>query len=35
MRLGMLMRYKGETGGPDMERILEAESLGFESVWTG
>lgn len=35
MRLGMLLRYKGESGGPDMERILEAERLGFESVWTG
>ena len=35
MRLGMLLRYKGENGGPDMERVLEAERLGFESVWTG
>ena len=35
MRLGMLLRYKGESGGPEMERILEAERLGFESVWTG
>ncbi|MDD9906296.1 MAG: LLM class F420-dependent oxidoreductase [Rhodospirillaceae bacterium] len=35
MRLGMLLRYKGESGGPDMERIQEAERLGFESVWTG
>jgi len=35
MRLGMLLKYKGETGGPDMERVLEAERLGFYSVWTG
>ena len=35
MRLGMLLRYKGESGGPEMERILEAERLGFESLWTG
>jgi F420-dependent oxidoreductase-like protein len=31
----MLLKYKGETGGPDMERVLEAERLGFYSVWTG
>ena len=35
MRLGMLLKYKGESGGPDMERVLEAERLGFYSVWTG
>ena len=35
MRLGMLLKYKGEAGGPDMERVLEAERLGFYSVWTG
>ncbi len=35
MRLGMLLKYKGENGGPDMERLLEAERLGFDSVWSG
>jgi F420-dependent oxidoreductase-like protein len=35
MRLGLLMRYEGETGGPNMDLILEAERLGFHSVWSG
>jgi F420-dependent oxidoreductase-like protein len=35
MRLGMLLKYSGATGGPDMETVLEAERLGFESVWSG
>ena len=35
MRLGLLLRYEGEAGGPDMEQVLEAERLGFHSVWTG
>lgn len=35
MRLGMLLKYKGEAGGPDMDVVLEAERLGFESVWSG
>jgi F420-dependent oxidoreductase-like protein len=35
MRLGMLLKYDGAAGGPDMERVLEAERLGFDSVWTG
>ena len=35
MRLGMLLKYNGATGGPDMETVLEAERLGFESVWSG
>ena len=35
MRLGMLLRYKGEAGGPDMDSVLEAERLGFDSVWCG
>lgn len=35
MRLGMLLKYRGEEGGPDMEAVLEAEKLGFYSVWTG
>jgi F420-dependent oxidoreductase-like protein len=34
MRLGLLLRYKGETGGPNMDLVLEAERLGFESVWS-
>jgi F420-dependent oxidoreductase-like protein len=35
MRLGILLRYKGEAGGPDMDHVLEAERLGYTSVWTG
>lgn len=34
MRLGLLLRYKGDAGGPDMDLVLEAERLGFESVWS-
>jgi F420-dependent oxidoreductase-like protein len=29
------MRYAGLAGGPPMEHILEAERLGFHSVWCG
>lgn len=35
MRLGTLLKYRGEAGGPDMETVLEAERLGFASVWSG
>ena len=35
MRVGMLLRYDGKLGGPDMEPVLEAEKLGFHSVWAG
>lgn len=35
MRLGMLLKYNGSEGGPDMEKVLEAERLGFDSVWSG
>ena len=35
MRVGMLLRYDGKAGGPDMEPVLEAEKLGFHSVWAG
>ena len=35
MRLGTLLKYDGAGGGPDMERVLEAERLGFDSVWSG
>ena len=35
MRLGLLMRYAGLAGGPPMEHILEAERLGYHSVWCG
>ncbi|MBU2532918.1 MAG: LLM class F420-dependent oxidoreductase [Alphaproteobacteria bacterium] len=34
MRLGILLGYKGAPGGPDMDLILEAERLGYESAWT-
>ena len=30
MRLGILLRYAGEAGGPSMDQVLEAERLGFE-----
>jgi F420-dependent oxidoreductase-like protein len=35
MRLGMLLKYSGTEGGPDMDKVLEAERLGFDSVWAG
>ena len=35
MRLGMLLRYAGLAGGPPMENVLEAERLGYHSVWCG
>jgi F420-dependent oxidoreductase-like protein len=34
MRLGILLRYHGEAGGPDIEHVLEAERLGFASAWS-
>jgi F420-dependent oxidoreductase-like protein len=33
MKLGLLLRYAGELGGPRMEIVLEAERLGYSSVW--
>lgn len=35
MQIGMLLRYQGEPGGPSMDLVLEAERLGYASVWTG
>ena len=35
MRLGLLLRYAGEAGGPQLEPVLEAERLGYTSVWAG
>lgn len=35
MQVGMLLRYHGEPGGPRMDLVLEAEKLGFASVWSG
>src|SRR5262245_307291 len=35
MRLGILLRYAGEVGGPSMDHVLEAERLGYDSVWSG
>src|SRR5450432_4815090 len=35
MRLGILLRYAGLAGGPPMEHVLEAERLGYHSVWCG
>jgi len=34
MKLGLLLRYSGEAGGPRMDVVLEAERLGYTSVWT-
>ncbi len=35
MKLGILLRYSGEAGGPDIDHVLEAERLGYTSVWSG
>jgi F420-dependent oxidoreductase-like protein len=35
MKLGLLLRYSGEVGGPNTDLVLEAERLGYESVWQG
>jgi F420-dependent oxidoreductase-like protein len=35
MKLGILLRYAGEPGGPRMDWVLEAERLGYSSVWCG
>jgi len=35
MKLGMLLRYGGEEGGPNTDLVLEAEKLGYEQVWQG
>ncbi len=35
MKLGLLLRYAGEMGGPRMDVVLEAERLGYTSVWAG
>ena len=35
MRLGILLRYAGLAGGPPMDHVLEAEKLGYHSVWCG
>jgi F420-dependent oxidoreductase-like protein len=35
MKLGLLLRYAGEPGGPRMDHVLEAERLGYTSVWAG
>ena len=32
MKLGILLRYGGQAGGPDMEFVLEAERLGYYAV---
>ena len=34
MRLGLVHGSSGATFGVDMEKVLEAERLGYESVWT-
>jgi len=35
MKLGMLLRYAGEEGGPNTDLVLEAEKLGYDQVWQG
>jgi F420-dependent oxidoreductase-like protein len=35
MQIGLLLRYQGEVGGPHMDLVLEAERLGYASVWNG
>ena len=31
MKLGLLLRYHGETGGPNMDLVLEAEAPSFDN----
>jgi F420-dependent oxidoreductase-like protein len=35
MRLGMLLHYSGAPNSLKMEEVLEAERLGYDSVWSG
>jgi F420-dependent oxidoreductase-like protein len=35
MKLGLLLRYAGEEGGPNIDLVLEAEKLGYTQVWQG
>ncbi len=35
MKLGLLLRYNGDLGGPNTDLVLEAEKLGYEQVWQG
>ncbi len=35
MQLGILLRYAGEAGGPNTDLVVEAEKLGYASVWQG
>jgi F420-dependent oxidoreductase-like protein len=35
MRLGMLLHYSGAPNSLAMEQVLEAERLGYDSVWSG
>jgi F420-dependent oxidoreductase-like protein len=35
MKLGMLLKYDGAPGGPNIDLVLEAERLGYDSVWAG
>ena len=35
MRLGMLLNYSGKPDSLKMAEVLEAERLGYDSVWSG
>jgi F420-dependent oxidoreductase-like protein len=35
MRLGMLLKYSGAPGSLALDEVLEAERLGYDSVWSG
>ena len=35
MRLGMLLQYSGAPNSLAMDEVLEAERLGYDSVWSG
>ena len=35
MKLGLLLRYNGDAGGPNTDLVLEAEKLGYDQVWQG
>jgi alkanesulfonate monooxygenase SsuD/methylene tetrahydromethanopterin reductase-like flavin-dependent oxidoreductase (luciferase family) len=34
MRLGLMLGYSGASMGIDVERVKQAERLGYDSVWT-
>ena len=35
MRLGMLLKFSGQPDSLALDEVLEAERLGYDSVWSG